>query len=66
MPEIKRKTHTSTQVKQRYNDKVYTAMTFRIPNELASEFKRICVNNDLSQAKIIKDAMQRIVEKYNK
>lgn len=66
MPEIKRKTHTSTQVKQRYNDKVYTAMTFRVPNELAAEFKQICVDNDLSQAQIIKDAMQRTVEKYNK
>lgn len=64
MPETKRKTHTSTQVKQRYNDKVYTAMTFRVPKELAAEFKRICTDNNISQAQIIKDAMTELVEKY--
>ena len=64
MPETKRKTHTSTQVKQRYNDKVYTAMTFRVPKGLAAEFKRICTANNISQSQIIKDAMTEIVEKY--
>ena len=64
MPETKRKTHTSTQVKQRYNDKVYTAMTFRVPKELATEFKQICIDNNISQAQIVKDAMAELVEKY--
>ena len=64
MPETKRKTHTSTQVKQRYNDKVYTAMTFRVPKELAAEFKQICADNDISQAQVIKDAMQETIDKY--
>lgn len=64
MPETKRKTHTSTQVKQRYNDKVYTAMTFRVHKELAAEFKQICTDNNISQAQIIKDAMAELVEKY--
>lgn len=64
MAETKRKTHTSTQVKRRYNDKVYTAMTFRVPKELAAEFKQICADNDISQAQVIKDAMQDTIDKY--
>ena len=64
MPETKRKTHTSTQVKQLYNDKVYTALTFRVPKELAAEFKKICADNDISQAQVIKDAMQETIDKY--
>lgn len=63
MPETKRKTHTSTQVKQRYNDKVYTALTFRVPKELAAEFKQICTENNISQAQVIKDAMTELIGK---
>ena len=64
MPETKRKTHTSTQVKQRYNDKVYTALTFRVPKELAAEFQQICTENNISQAQVIKDAMTELIGKY--
>ncbi len=64
MTDVKRKTHTSTQVKQKYNQKVYKVISFSAPKELAAEFKNVCAENGLYQAQIFKEAMRQTVEKY--
>lgn len=54
----KRKTHTSTAVKQRYNEKTYEMIAVRIPKDLASRFRERCSQNGDSQASIIKKAIE--------
>lgn len=58
MAEEKRKTHTSSAVKQRYNEKVYDNISARVPKELAAAFKEKCAAEGISQAQIIKKAME--------
>ena len=65
MAEAKRKTHTSTQVKQKYNDKVYTLFSFRAPKDIAADFKKVCKDNNLSQAQLFKEAMLRTIAEYS-
>ncbi|HAY73931.1 MAG TPA: hypothetical protein DCY31_08875 [Ruminococcaceae bacterium] len=57
MSEVKRKTHTSSQVKNRYNKKVYTQISAHIPKEMAAEFKAKCAAEGIPQAQIIKKAI---------
>ncbi len=59
----KRKTHTSTAVKSKYNAKVYDKISFSAPKELAKEFKEKCAENGDSMASIFKDAMQAYLKK---
>ena len=40
MEEKKRKTKTSTKVKQRYNEKTYDVISVRVPKKTAEEFKK--------------------------
>lgn len=58
----KRKTHTSTDVKRRYNEKVYSRITFSAPKDLVAEFKEKCSNLEISQAQILKEAMQKFID----
>lgn len=58
----KRKTHTSTEVKRRYNEKVYSRITFSAPKDLVAEFKEKCSKAGVSQAQILKDAMQEFID----
>lgn len=58
MPEQKRKTHTSTEVKRRYNEKTYTLISASIPKETAAAFKAKCVAERIPQAQIIKKAIE--------
>ena len=60
--ENKRKTHTSTEVKRRYNDKAYLRITFSAPKELVADFKQKCADKGVSQAQILKEAMQNFIE----
>lgn len=53
----KRKTHTSTAVKQRYNEKVYDVISVRVPKEQAAAFKAKCAETGISQAQVIKNAI---------
>lgn len=57
MTEIKRKTHTSTAVKRRYNQKAYTQIVVSVPKETAAEFKTKCATENISQAQILKKAI---------
>ena len=58
MPDAKRKTHTSTEVKRRYNEKTYTLISASVPKETAAAFKAKCVAEGIPQAQIIKKAIE--------
>ncbi|MBE6699453.1 MAG: CopG family transcriptional regulator [Ruminococcaceae bacterium] len=56
--ETKRKTHTSTAVKARYNKKVYSSISVQLPKELVAAFREKCATDGVSQAQIIKEAIE--------
>ncbi len=58
----KRKTKTSSAVKQRYNEKSYGRIAAYVPKELAAAFKEKCANTGISQAQIIKRAIEEFLE----
>ena len=57
----KRKTFTSTEVKNRYNDKVYTALTVRVPKDLAEAFKEKSKASGTPQRQIFIDAIEKFL-----
>ena len=61
----KRKTHTSTAVKARYNAKMYSQIGFHLPKELVAAFKAKCELTGISQASVIKDAIQVFLNESN-
>ena len=54
----KRKTTTSTAVKQRYNAKTYDVISIRVPKEMAAAFKAKCAQHGDAQAQIFKKAIE--------
>ena len=58
MPEAKRKTRTSTEVKRRYNEKTYTLISASVPKETAAAFKAKCAAEGIPQAQIIKKEIE--------
>ena len=58
----KRKTMTSSAVKAKYNKKTYDTISIRIPKDLAQAFKLKCKDENISQAKIIKNAIQKFID----
>ena len=54
----KRKTHTSTDVKRRYNEKMYDRIGLSVPKELAAAFKAKCAEEGVSQAQVLKRAIE--------
>lgn len=58
----KRKTTTSTEVKRRYNEKVYKKIQVQLPITLVEEFKSKCKQLGVSQAGIIKEAIEKFLE----
>lgn len=63
MEETKRKTKTSTAVKQRYNEKVYDVISIRVPKETAKQFKEKCAAENVPQAQVIKKAIEEFLAK---
>ncbi len=61
MPE-KRKTTTSTAVKARYNNKVYGTIAIRLPKELVADFKKKCEEDGISQAQVVRKAIEAFLE----
>ena len=53
-----RKTHTSTAVKRRYNERVYGRIGVSLPKELVNKFKEECIKRNVSQAEVIKQAIE--------
>lgn len=54
----KRKTTTSTAVKNRYNKKTYDVLSVRIKKETLQAFKEKCLQEGIPQARIIKKAIE--------
>ena len=61
--EKKRKTKTSSAVKQRYNDKVYSPISVKLPKDLVAAFKEKCIVEDISQARVIKEAIEAFLKR---
>lgn len=59
--EIKRKTHTSSEVKRRYNDKVYSTVKAQLPKDLVAHFKEKCKAEGISQAQVVKKAIEEFL-----
>lgn len=59
--EIKRKTHTSSEVKRRYNQKTYGAVSVQLPKDLVARFKEKCKAEGVSQAQIVKKAIEEFL-----
>ena len=56
------KTKTSTAVKRRYNNKVYSQIRFELSKELVANFKAKCAERGVSQASVIREAMEKFLE----
>ena len=54
---------TATAVKRRYNDKVYSHINVAIPKDLAAEFKETCERRNVSQAGVIREAIEEFIKK---
>ena len=63
MEQQKRKTKTSSSVKNRYNAKMYDRIVACVPKELAEAFKKKCAAEGIPQAQIIKKAIEDFLEK---
>ena len=63
MPEevSKRKPHTSSEVKRRYNSKVYSAVSVQLPKDLVARFKEKCKAEGISQAQVVKKAIENFL-----
>lgn len=55
------KTHTSTEVKRRYNEKTYKRIYIQFPIDLVDKFKAKCERLQISQASIIREAVEKFV-----
>ena len=58
------KTKTSTAVKRRYNNKVYSKIQAELPSELVAEFKAKCAECGVSQASVFKEAMEKFIAEH--
>lgn len=57
----KRKTATSTEVKRRYNDKVYAKVQAELPKGIVVAFKEKCQERGVSQASVLLDGIERFL-----
>lgn len=60
----KRKTHTSTQVKRRYNDKTYSRIYADLPKDLVSMFRAATQEQGVSVASVFKKTLEEYIAKY--
>ena len=63
MEETKRKTKTSAAVKNRYNKKAYDRISVVVPKGMGEAFKQKCTELGVSQAQIIKQAVEEFLAK---
>ncbi len=60
--ETKRKTHTSTTVKRRYNQKAYKSFTVQVKPELAARIRAYKEKESISMAELLSRALD-VLEK---
>lgn len=53
---------TSTDVKRRYNERVYTKITVQIPNDLAERFKAKCERDNVPQRQVLMELIAQFLE----
>ncbi len=58
------KHYTSTEIKRRYNNKVYSKIQAELPSELVAEFKAKCAETGISQASVFRKAMDEFIEEH--
>lgn len=58
MTQTARRTTTSTEVKRRYNEKVYGRIYLQLPKETVEAFKVKCNESGVSQASILLEAIE--------
>lgn len=58
----KRKTHTSTAVKRRYNKKVYRTITIQLKKELVGEWEEAIKEDEISKAEFVRRAITQYLE----
>lgn len=56
-----RKTKTSTAVKQRYNNKVYSRVQASLPKDTVAAFRAKCAERGVSQAGVILAGIERFL-----
>ena len=61
MSDIRRKSKTSSEVKRRYNDKVYSKIQAELPKETVTAFKAKCTERGVSQASVLLEAIERFI-----
>lgn len=59
---VKRKTHTSSEVKRRYNEKTYTQIIVSVKKETAAQYKEKCKNLGMSYSQPLHDAIEKFLE----
>lgn len=57
-----RKSTTSTEVKRRYNDKVYSVVRAELPKDTVAAFKEKCRETGVSQASVILEAIEAFLQ----
>jgi predicted metal-dependent hydrolase len=60
-----RKTKTSTEVKRRYLNKVYTRIAADLPKDLAAKFKETVKRNSTTTAQVLRTALERYIAENN-
>ena len=55
----KRKTHTSTAVKRRYNEKTYSRVFADLPKELVADFRESVQEQGVSVASVLKACIEQ-------
>lgn len=58
----KRKTHTSSEVKRRYNEKTYTQIIVSVKKETAIQYKEKCKELGVSYSQPLHDAIEKFLE----
>ena len=56
-----RKTTTSTEVKRRYNDRVYCKVQAELPRDTVTAFKAKCKSKGISQASVLLEAIENFL-----
>lgn len=57
-----RRTNTSTDVKRRYNEKVYAPVRAMLPKDTVQAFKDRCKAKGISQASVILEAIENFLQ----
>lgn len=58
---VKRKTKTSSAVKNRYNAKMYSRVVVMLPKAKVAAFKEKCKATGTTQAQIVRDAVDKFL-----